>query len=58
MPTTVVDGNDVLAVRAAMDRAAERFDDDGRLVDDQLREELSEALGALAAEMSPRLVAA
>jgi len=51
-------GARVVDAEVAVGRAAERFADDGHLVDDQLREELSEALGALAAEMSPRLVAA
>jgi chromate reductase, NAD(P)H dehydrogenase (quinone) len=51
-------GARVVDAEVAVGHAAERFDAQGRLVDDQLREELSEALGALAAEMSPRLVAA
>jgi chromate reductase, NAD(P)H dehydrogenase (quinone) len=51
-------GARVADAEVAVGRAQTRFDDDGRLIDDEVRTELREALGALLAEVSPRLVAA
>jgi chromate reductase len=52
-------GARVVEAEVAVGRAASRFDDDGRLVDDELSDELGEALETLVAEASPvRLVAA
>jgi chromate reductase, NAD(P)H dehydrogenase (quinone) len=51
-------GARVTDVEIAVGRAAERFDDDGRLIDDEVREQLADALTTLAAEARPELVAA
>jgi chromate reductase, NAD(P)H dehydrogenase (quinone) len=51
-------GARVVDAEVAVGRAAERFDAEGRLVDDEMRDELAEALLALLAETSLRLVAA
>lgn len=51
-------GARVVEAELAVGRAQTRFDDEGRLVDDEIREELATALDALVAEVSPRLVAA
>jgi chromate reductase len=52
-------GARVVDAEVAVGHAAERFDAEGRLTDVQLREELSEALGALVETVAPaRLVAA
>ena len=48
----VVDGE------VAVGRAADRFDADGRLVDDEVRAQLVEVLGALLAETRARVAAA
>src|ERR671937_1085438 len=42
----------------AVGHAAERFDEDGRLADDDLREQLAEVVTALVAEAAPVAVAA
>ena len=53
-------GARVVDAEVAVGRAPQRFDRDGRLVDEEIRAELGEALDALVAEVSPqaRLVAA
>jgi len=53
-------GARVVDAEVAVGRAAQRFDDQGRLVDGEVRDELREALDALVAELTPaaRLVAA
>src|SRR5204862_4619844 len=54
-----VAGARVIEAEVAVGRAGERFDDAGRLVDEGLKEELREALDALAGEVTPiELVAA
>lgn len=51
-------GARVVDAEVAVGRAQARFDDEGRLLDDEVRAELSEAIGALVHEAAPRLVAA
>jgi chromate reductase len=51
-------GARVLEVEIAVGRAGERFDDDGRLEDDELRRELRAAVEELAGAPQPALVAA
>ncbi|MFY9578818.1 MAG: NADPH-dependent FMN reductase [Gaiellaceae bacterium] len=51
-------GARVVDAEVAVSRAAERFDADGRLVDEEIRDELRAALDSLVAEVEPRLVAA
>jgi len=52
-------GARVVDAEVAVGRAAQRFDSDGRLVDDEIRDALREAIGALVAEVTlRRLVAA
>src|SRR2546421_6044360 len=51
-------GARVVDAEVAVSRAAERFDADGRLVDEEIRSELSAALATLVAEIAPRLIAA
>ena len=51
-------GARVADAEVAVSRAAERFDADGRLVDEEIRSELRAALATLVAEVAPRLVAA
>ena len=46
-------GARVAEVEVAVGRAAEKFDTDGRLVDDEIRQQLVDALATLAAEVSP-----
>ena len=45
-------------VEIAVGHAAEKFDEDGLLVDDAVREQLGDALATLCAEVRPALVAA
>ena len=51
-------GARVAEVELAVGQAAEKFDADGRLLDDDVREGLRDAIAALAGELSPQLVAA
>ena len=51
-------GARVVDAEVAVGRAQSRFDDEGRLLDDEVRAELREAVEALVAEVSPQLVAA
>ena len=51
-------GARVVDAEVAVSHAHERFDADGHLADDEIREELRAALGALLAEVGPQLVAA
>ena len=51
-------GARVADAEVAVGRAQTRFDDEGRLIDDEVRAELREAVTAVAAEVSPQLVAA
>jgi len=51
-------GARVVDAEVAVSHAHERFDADGRLADEEIREELRAALGALLAEVGPQLVAA
>ncbi|TMK25763.1 MAG: NAD(P)H-dependent oxidoreductase [Actinobacteria bacterium] len=51
-------GARVVDAEVAVSRAAERFDADGRLVDEEIRDELRAALDSLVAEVEPQLVAA
>lgn len=51
-------GSRVADVELAVGHAAEKFDDDGQLVDDDVRQGLRDALAALLAEATPALVAA
>ena len=51
-------GARVVDAEVAVSRAAERFDADGRLVDEEIRDELRGALDSLVAEVEPQLVAA
>jgi chromate reductase len=54
-----VAGARVAEAGVAVGRAESRFDDDGGLADEEIRDELREALAALTSEVSPvRLVAA
>src|SRR6266581_2900722 len=50
-------GARVVEAEVAVSRADDRFDAEGRLVDEELRAELSAALEALVREVQPRLVA-
>jgi chromate reductase len=50
-------GARVAEVEVAVGRANEKFDADGRLVDDEVREQLGDALFALCLEIEPALVA-
>jgi chromate reductase len=50
-------GARVVEAEVAVSHAHERFDADGRLVDDEIRDELRAALDALTAEVGPQLVA-
>ena len=51
-------GARVAEVEVAVGHAAEKFDDEGRLVDDGVREQLADAVATLLAELEPALVAA
>ena len=51
-------GARVVDAEVAVGRAAERFDENDRLIDEEIRDELSEAVGALVATAGPQLVAA
>jgi chromate reductase len=51
-------GARVADVEVAVGRAAEKFDDEGRLVDDEIRQELRDALDVLVGTASPSLAAA
>jgi chromate reductase len=51
-------GARVAEVEVAVGRAGEKFDADGRLVDEDVRQELRDALATLTAETQPVLVAA
>ena len=51
-------GARVTEVELAVGHAAEKFDDAGRLADDEVREALAEALETLLAEAAPALAAA
>jgi chromate reductase len=51
-------GARVVEAEVAVGRAQNRFDDNGRLVDEEIREELGAALEALVTEVAPRLIAA
>jgi hypothetical protein len=48
----------VIEAEVAIGHAAQKFDEDRRLVDETVRESLAEALAALVAEASPALVVA
>jgi len=49
-------GARVTEVEVAVGQAQEKFDSDGRLVDDETRARLADAVGALRAEVEPALV--
>ena len=51
-------GARVVETEVAVGHASEKFDEDGRLVDDDVRRNLSLAVGALVAETIPERVAA
>jgi chromate reductase len=51
-------GARVAEVEVAVGRAQDKFDEDGRLVDDEIRQELREVLATLSADASPALAAA
>jgi chromate reductase len=51
-------GARVAEVELAVGHAAEKFDENGRLLDDDVREGLRDALAILTAEVTPQLVAA
>jgi chromate reductase len=51
-------GARVADVEVAVGRAGEKFDPDGLLIDDEIREQLREVLTTLAAALEPELVAA
>jgi chromate reductase len=51
-------GARVAEVEVAVGRAQEKFDTDGRLVDDEVRSQLRDAVATLAAELEPGLIAA
>ena len=51
-------GARVADVELAVGHAAEKFDEDGRLIDDDVRQGIRDALAALAAEAMPDLAAA
>jgi chromate reductase len=50
-------GARVVEAEVAVGHAATRFDDEGKLVDDEIREQLAEAVGVLLAETAARPVA-
>ena len=51
-------GARVVDAEVAVGRAHDRFDEDGRLTDDEIRDELREAANALVLAAGPQLVAA
>ncbi len=51
-------GARVAEVEVAVGRASEKFDEDGRLVDDEIRVQLGDALDTLVAVAEPALIAA
>ena len=51
-------GARVAEVEVAVGRAQEKFDGNGRLIDDEVHEQLRDALATLAAELEPALIAA
>jgi hypothetical protein len=51
-------GSRVAELELAIGHAPEKFDDEGRLVDDDVREGLRDALASLIAETTPNLQAA
>jgi chromate reductase, NAD(P)H dehydrogenase (quinone) len=51
-------GARVAEVEVAVGHAAEKFDEEGRLLDDGVRTELADAISTLLAELEPALVAA
>jgi hypothetical protein len=51
-------GARVVETEVAVGRASEKFDEDGHLVDEEIREKLNDALGVLLAEAAPHSVAA
>lgn len=51
-------GARVAEVEVAIGRATEKFDDEGRLLDEELREQLADAISTLLDELEPALVAA
>ena len=51
-------GARVVEAEVAVGRSQEKFDADGRLVDEEVRAQLREVLATLAAATSPALVAA
>jgi chromate reductase len=51
-------GARVIDVELGVGHAGERFDADGKLIDDSVRDQLAALLGALADELRPELVAA
>jgi chromate reductase len=51
-------GARVIDAEVAVSRAHERFDADGRLLDDEIRDELREAVNSLVLAAGPQLVAA
>ena len=51
-------GARVAEVEVAVGRAADKFDEDGNLLDDAVRQELRDALATLSAETAPALAAA
>ncbi len=51
-------GARVAEVELAVGRAQEKFDDEGQLVDDEVRGELRDVLATLTAEAQPALIAA
>jgi len=51
-------GARVAEVELAVGRAHEKFDEDGTLVDEEVREQLRSVLATLAAELEPALIAA
>jgi hypothetical protein len=51
-------GARVAEVEVAVGRTPDKFDDEGHLLDDEVREQLRDALATLSAEMRPVLAAA
>jgi hypothetical protein len=51
-------GARVAEVEIAVGHAADKFDDDGTLVDDAVRTQLADAVATLVAEVEPALVPA
>ena len=51
-------GARVVDTEVSVGHASEKFDADGRLVDEEIRDQLSDALTVLAAELAPELAAA